>query len=161
MLKISIFLTALLLLPLPARSDDKEKEKQAGALAECYGAMSGVYCFDVYAALSDLEAVAKASGRSAVDANQIARHLKGLGVLTKYTKQTRPLFSDDKVFIKFLDNLDAMAAALKEQGEALSAYLASGSAADLKKAHARKEAARALLCPMLSLPESVSRDSVP
>jgi hypothetical protein len=161
MFRITILITALFLLPWFARSDEKADEKQAMALAEGFGATAGVFCFDAYSALSDLEKIAANSPKGTVSKEQVTRHIKALGVLAKYTEKLRPLFSDDKLFTEITDKLSATGRALKEQADALNAYLDSGSADDLKKAHEKKEAARRLLCPLLSLPQDVSREAIP
>jgi hypothetical protein len=157
MIRILVLLSALLSLPMAGRSQDK----QAVLLAEAFGASAGGFCFDVYCALSDLEAIAKAGGKEKVLPEHVGRHIKAISILSNYTKKLRPAFTDDKTFIETITKFEQMITALVEQGEALNTYLESGTDDAFKNAHAKKEASRELLIRLLSIPENANRKSVP
>lgn len=155
-LKVVALLSAFILWqPVAGRAADKETL----GLAEAVGGYAGGLLYDVYLGMSDLESALSAGGKDSVAAIQIKRHLGSLNVVSGFDKKLRPLFSGDKTMVAFLDKLMATADELRGEGEALIAFTKSGSPAELKTAKEKKEAARALIIPLMGLPDN--RDIVP
>jgi hypothetical protein len=157
MIKILPLLAALLLAPMAAHADDE----QLLVAAEAFGGLSGSLCFDIYTALSDLKGAATSGPKGLIASSQVERHVKVIGILKKHTAKMRASIKDDETFTEVCDKLDATALALKEQAESLDAYLQSHSPADLKKATARKEAARVRVLTLLHMSEDTGRAYVP
>jgi hypothetical protein len=158
MVKTLIFLAAFLIAPLAFPADDEKREK---LLSESYGALAGGLCYDVYVSLSDLKSAATSGAKGVGTTLQVHRHSNALKIVKTYIDKVRPGYPGDKAFIEVFDDLEAMVKALNEQADALDSYLQSHSAADLKKATTKKEAARVLLLSLLQLSPESSREAVP